>query len=154
MNSTLIIMATTLAAGVLVEASMSGPEACSIPLLWRASVEQPHHDDDDHEKLPKKELGKKEIGGYSVLVNQLGDVKAGEEAVFLLTVTGAGKPKAIRGWVGIESGARSIRSQAQEEDGVWHLHHEVSKPMPANSKLWIEIETSRGKQSASFDLKH
>ena len=131
----------------------------SAPVVWGAFDvgEQPregHHDDDDHSKLPKKELGKKDIGGYSVTVNQLGDVKAGEEAIFILTVTGgSGKPKSIRGWVGVESGERSIKSKAEEEDNEWHLHHEVSKPMPASSKLWVEIETASGKHKASFDIK-
>lgn len=109
---------------------------------------------DDEHKGEKKHLGKKEIGGYTVQVAQVGDVKAGEEAVFVITLSGgSGKPKAIRGWVGVESGERSIKSKAEDEKKEYHLHHEVSKPMPAKSMLWIEVETSSGKKKGSFALK-
>ena len=109
---------------------------------------------DDEHKGEKKDLGKKEIGGYTVQVAQVGDVKAGEEAVFVITLSGgSGKPKAIRGWVGIESGERSIKSKAEDEGKEFHLHHEVSKPIPPKSKLWIEVETASGKQKGSFAYK-
>ena len=115
--------------------------------------EKHEHEEDEH-KGEKKELGKKKIGGYTVQVTQVGDVKAGEEAVFVITLAdGAGKPKAIRGWVGVESGERSIKSKAEEEGKEYHLHHEVSKPVQPKSKLWVEVETATGKQKASFDVK-
>jgi hypothetical protein len=109
--------------------------------------------DDDH-KGEKKDLGKKEIAGFTVQVTQVGDVVAGKEALFILKLSGgAGKPKAIRGWVGIESGEKSIKSKAEDEEKEWHLHHEVSKPIQAKSKLWIELETAAGKKSGWFDYK-
>lgn len=115
--------------------------------------EKHEHKEDEH-KGEKKDLGKKEIGGYTVQVAQVGDVKAGEEAVFVITLSGgSGKPKAIRGWVGVESGERSIKSKAEDEEKEYHLHHEVSKPMPAKSMLWVEVETSAGKKKGSFALK-
>ena len=115
--------------------------------------EKHEHTEDEH-KGERKDLGKKEIGGYTVQVAQVGEVKAGEEAVFVITLSGGGgKPKAIRGWVGVESGERSIKSKAEDEEKEYHLHHEVSKPMPAKSMLWVEVETSAGKKKGSFALK-
>ena len=114
--------------------------------------EKHEHKEDEH-KGEKKDLGKKEIGGYTVQVAQVGDVKAGEEAIFVITLSGGGKPKAVRGWVGVESGERSIKSKAEDEEKEYHLHHEVSKPMPAKSMLWIELETSSGKKKGSFAMK-
>ena len=112
------------------------------------------HKEGDEHKGEKKDLGKKEIAGYTVQVSQVGEVKAGEEAVFVITLSGGGgKPKAIRGWVGVESGERSIKSKAHDEEKEYHLHHEVSKPMPAKSMLWVEVETSAGKKKGSFALK-
>jgi hypothetical protein len=66
-----------------------------------------------------------------------------------------GKRK-IRGWIGIESAKGSIRSAAEDEEKEYHLHHQVSKPIPQaakeTSKLWIEVETSAGKKNGSFDF--
>lgn len=116
--------------------------------------EKHDHHDDNHHKGEKKELGEKAIGAFTVHVIQQGDVKAGEEAVFVLVLSGSSeKPKAVRGWVGVESGEKSIKSKAEDEGKEFHLHHPVSKPLPEKSKLWIEIETSSGKTKASFDTK-
>ena len=115
--------------------------------------EKHEHEGDEH-KGEKADLGKLKIGGHTVQVTQVGDVKPGEEAVFVIVlVDGAGKPKAIRGWVGVESGERSIKSRAEEEGKEHHLHHEVSKPIPPKSKLWLEVETASGKQKGSFAYK-
>lgn len=115
--------------------------------------EKHEHKDDAH-KGEKKDLGQKAIGSYTVQVTQQGDVKAGEEAVFVLVLTGASeKPKAVRGWIGVESGERSIKSKAEDEGKEFHLHHPVSKPLPDKSKLWIEVETSSGKTKNSFDTQ-
>lgn len=150
---------------VVASAAFVGVASAGNPVQWNNRIvsladEHEHKDGEKHEhkedehKGEQKELGKKQISGYTVQVVQSGDVKAGEEAVFVVTLTGgSGKPKAIRGWIGVESGERSIKSKAHDEDKEYHLHHEVSKPMPKNSKLWIEIETASGKKKSSFDYK-
>jgi hypothetical protein len=104
---------------------------------------------------PKHDLGKQAVAGYTLQVSQLGAVTAGEEAIFIITVSGGtGEPKAIRAWVGVESGEGSIRTAAEEEkEGEWHAHHKVSKPLPAKSKLWLEVESAAGKKKASLDFK-
>ena len=109
---------------------------------------------EEEHKGEKKDLGKQKIGSFNVQVVQIGDVKPGAESIFIITPKGEGEPKAIRAWVGIESGQGSIRTAAEEEkEGEWHAHHQVSKPMPPKSKLWVELETAAGKQKASFALK-
>lgn len=110
------------------------------------------HDEHDGKKT---DLGSKKIAGYDIQVTQVGDVKAGDEAIFIVKVSGGtGEPKAVRAWVGIESGQGSIKTKAEEEkEGEWHAHHKVSKPLPASPKLWVEIETSSGKKKDSFDVK-
>lgn len=112
------------------------------------------HKEDEH-KGPKTELGTKKISGYDVKVTQQGEVKPGEEAVFIVKVSGGtGEPKAVRAWVGVEAGTGSIKTKAEEEkEGEWHAHHTVSKPIPKAAKLWLEVETAAGKKRESFDVK-
>ena len=113
-----------------------------------------HGDAEEEHKGEKKDLGTKKIGGFDVQLTQVGEVKPGEEAIFIIKPKGDGEPKAVRAWVGVESGKGSIRTKAEEEkEGEWHAHHAVSKPLPANSKVWVELETAAGKTKASFDLK-
>ncbi len=101
------------------------------------------------------DLGTTKIGGFDVQVTRVGELKAGEEAVFIIKPTGGtGEPKAVRAWVGVETGQGSIKTKAEEEkEGEWHAHHAVSKPMPAKSKLWIEVEVGSTKSKGSYELK-
>lgn len=141
------------AIGLAGTSSVSGsPDASLAAYVQRQPATQPA-EPDDHEHA-KFDLGAQKISGFDVQVGQVAEAKAGEEAIFIITVKGTGKPKSIRAWIGIESGQGSIRTKADEEgDGEWHAHHEVSKPMPANSKLWLELETAAGKTKASFTFK-
>lgn len=109
---------------------------------------------DDHEAA-KFDLGTLKIGGFDLQVGQVAEAKPGEEAIFIITVKGGtGKPRSVRAWIGIESGQGSIRTAAEEEKAnEWHAHHQVSKPLPANSKLWLEVETTAGRTKASLAFK-
>ena len=113
-----------------------------------------HKEHGEHEG-EKSDLGTKKIAGYDVQVTQVGHAKAGAEAVFVIKIGGgAGKPKAVRAWVGVEGGQGSIKTKADEEKpGEWHAHHEVSKPVPAGAKLWVEVETGSGRKRDSFEYK-
>jgi hypothetical protein len=107
----------------------------------------------DHQAA-KFDLGTLKIGGFDVQVGQVAEAKAGEETIFIITVKGTGKPRSIRAWIGVESGQGSIRTSAEEEKpNEWHAHHQVSRPMPANSKLWIELEVASGRPKASFTFR-
>lgn len=113
------------------------------------------HSDHKHEdKGQTKELGSKEVAGYTVKVIQESAVKPGEEAAFAVIPSGQkDKPKAIRAWVGVQDAEGSVKGKAVEEGEEWHAHVEVPKPIPAGSQFWIEIETSAGKKKAAFDYK-
>lgn len=125
-----------------------------IALAQPRSTTQPATKPDDHESA-KFDLGTQKIGGFDIQVGQVAEAKAGEEAIFIITIKGGtGKPRSIRAWIGIESGQGSIRTAAEEEKpGEWHAHHPVSKPMPASSKLWVEVETAAGRSRASYSFK-
>jgi hypothetical protein len=145
---------------ILFVGASSVPAGDWLPHRPALLVQQPDHDHkddqhkDDEHKGEKKDLGTQKIGGFSVQVMQIGEVKPGEEAIFIIMPKGQGQPKAVRAWVGIESGEGSIKTKAdQEKEGEWHAHHQVSKPLPAKSSLWVELETNSGKQKGLFALK-
>ena len=99
-------------------------------------------------------LGEKTVGGLQLKAMQDDVVKPGGEGAFDLKVIGP-KPKAVRFWVGVESGEGSVKAKADEESpGNWHTHVEVPDPLPPGSKFWAEIEPQQGaKQTVSFDMK-
>ena len=102
----------------------------------------------------KHELGSQTIGGYTVAAARFGDIKPGEEAVVELTVTGgAGKPRAVRAWVGTESAEGSAKAKGEAAGDDYDVHVEVPAALPGDSKLWVEVETDAGKPRGSFDLK-
>ncbi len=120
-----------------------------------------HKDGDDHDHKhghghgPKTELGTQSAGGMTIAAAREGDVTPGGEATFDITVSGGtGKPAAVRVWVGSQDGKGSIKGKAEAEGDGWHAHAEVPKPLPAGSKLWVEVETAKGeKHVVGFELK-
>ena len=160
MKRTAIGLATVFAAAVVGIASASDrvlpPAGQRLALAddKDAKHDHKHEGKEGEHKGEKKDLGKQKIGAFEVQVTQVGDVKPGEEAIFIIKPKGEGEPKAVRAWVGVETGQGSIKTKAEEEkEGEWHAHHQVSKPVPAKSKLWVELETGAGKPKGSFVLK-
>jgi hypothetical protein len=112
------------------------------------------HAHDDHGHGEEASLGSVTIAGFTVKVTQQGKVEAGKDAAFAFDVSGADKPSAVRAWIGTQDGAGSTKAKADAEEHGFHAHVEAPKPLPAGSKLWIEIEDSKGvKTSGSVDLK-
>ena len=151
MNRRLILCAA------LTTAAYSGLFAPPAPAFGQAKQEKHEHkegekhDHDEELKGERKVLGKQMIAGYEVQVTQVGEVEPGKEAAFVITLKGgAGKPKAVRGWVGNETGKGAIKSKAEDEKTEYHLHHEVARPLPPKSRLWLELETPTGKKAGSF----
>lgn len=106
------------------------------------------------------ELGTAAIGPFSIRASRdEGQIKAGGDAPIDVWLTGSvAKVVAVRFWIGTESADGSVKAKADIEDPAqpnhWHTHAEVPNPMPAGSKLWVEIEIEgQGKQVESFDLK-
>lgn len=111
---------------------------------------------DDHG--PTTELGSVAIGPFSVKASRDGGVTAGGEVPVDLWITpgagGSAKVSAVRAWIGAQDGKGSLKAKMDLEKDNYHSHVEAPKPMPAGSKLWIEIEDDKGGKSVgSFDLK-
>jgi len=102
---------------------------------------------------PKHELGSQKVGDATVLVRQVGEVAAGKPATFELVITGAEKPKAVRAWVGVESGDGSVKVRARETAEFYDADLEVPGPLPSGSKLWVEVEGATKTATGGFELK-
>jgi hypothetical protein len=105
------------------------------------------------------ELGTNTIGGYSVrAARDAGEIKSGGEAPIDVWLTGdLSKIVAVRFWIGGEDASGSVKAKAEIEDKAepnhWHTHAEVPDPLPAGSKLWVELEIQgEGKKTAPFEL--
>jgi hypothetical protein len=109
------------------------------------------------------QLGSTTIGSFDVKATRdEGQIVAGKDAPIDVTVTPAAgatvKATAVRFWIGTEGAKGSVKAKADIENPAepnrWHTHAEIPDPMPAGSKLWVEIETGTGeKVVGSFDLK-
>lgn len=106
------------------------------------------------------ELGTATAGGFSLrAARDEGTFKAGGDAPIDVWVTGGtAKVVGVRFWIGSEDAEGSIKAKAEiefpAEPTHWHTHAEIPDPLPAASRLWVEIEDDKGGRSvASFDLK-
>jgi len=102
------------------------------------------------------ELGETTADGMKVRASRDGgEIKPGGESPIDIWVDGGlGNAAAVRFWIGSQDAKGSIKAKAAVEDGHWHTHGEVPNPIPADSKLWVEIEGKDGKSTVvSFDLK-
>jgi hypothetical protein len=95
-----------------------------------------------HAHGDEKPIGPMTLGAYSFTVVQLGDVKAGAEAVFELEFAKDAKvPSLARAWLGVESGQGSMKARfGKEGDHGLHAHVQAPDALGADAKLWIEIE--------------
>jgi len=102
------------------------------------------------------ELGTGTFGEFSLrAARDKVEFKPGGEAPIDVWVDGGvGKGvTAVRFWIGTPDAKGSVKAKAAIEDGKWHAHVEIPSPIPAGSKLWVEIEDAAGKKTAgSFDL--
>lgn len=109
-------------------------------------------------------LGDQTIGPFSTnATRDQGQIVAGKDTPVDVTVTpstgsAGAKAVAVRLWIGAESAKGSIKAKAEienaKEPNRWHVHVEIPNPMPAGSKLWVEIEDDKGgTHVGGFDLK-
>ena len=108
-------------------------------------------------------LGEQTIGSFSAKATRdEGLIVAGKDAPFDVTITPAAgattKAVAVRFWIGAQDAKGSVKAKAEienpQEPNRWHVHAEIPNPMPAGSKLWVEIEDDKGGTSVGgFDLK-
>lgn len=119
-----------------------------------AGHDHDHEHADGHDHGATTQLGTAEAGGFSVKASRDGELKAGGDAPVDVWITGGtGKPIAVRFWIGTQDAKGSIKAKAELEKDNWHTHVEVPDPLPADAKLWVEIEAEGGaKSTASFGL--
>lgn len=153
------------------------PAATTTPAPTGASPAADKHDDHDHatgeahdeheghdhaegeghdDHGATVELGTGTIGAFQVKASRDGEVAEGGEAAVDLWVTPAAPARvgAVRAWIGLEDAKGSIKAKLDLEKDNYHGHVEVPKPIPAGSKLWVEIEDDKGaRATGSFDLK-
>lgn len=100
-------------------------------------------------------LGKNKIGDLEVTVAQFGKVAKGKEGVFEIN-TGASaddnKKKKVFVWIGDKDGKeltpRTTPDYAAEHND-FDGHVEVARDLPADARLWVEIDGAK----ASWDFK-
>lgn len=106
---------------------------------------------DDHhgERHP---IGSVSLGGHTFQVVQQGEVTAGKETLLFLETSTPDQPLPVaRAWIGIESGAGSMKARLTKEgDHALHAHVEVPDPLPQGAMLWLEIEDGSAKVRNSF----
>lgn len=111
-----------------------------------AAEEHPHEHGKEHEKAVK--VGEVTIGTSKVEVEMAGAVNADKEVHVELSLTPATPaPKAVRVWIGSDSGRGSEKAKATgavAEPGSYEAHVAVPAPMPEGSKIWISIEPASG----------
>ncbi|MDX2131289.1 MAG: hypothetical protein SFY69_04475 [Planctomycetota bacterium] len=108
-------------------------------------------------------LGEQTIGAFNAKATRdQGEIVAGKDAPIDVTVMPApgstAKVAAVRFWIGTEDAKGSVKARAEVENPTdpsrWHTHAEVPSPLPAESRLWVEIEDDKGATTvSSFDLK-
>jgi len=133
--------------------------------------ESAHRDEPKHKDEPARKdeaspaghggeviaLGTTKIGDFEVRASRHeAEFKPGGDAPIDVWIDGGvGKGvTVVRFWIGAQDAKGSIKAKADIEDGKWHTHVEIPSPMPAESRLWVEVEESGGKKTVgSFDLK-
>lgn len=103
-------------------------------------------DHGDHGHGEGGAIGTATIGAWTVTVS--GEIKAGAEAHLDIKLSGStAKASAIRFWVGAQDGKGAMKGKADGAGPEYHAHVDVPNPIPANAKLWIEIDDGKGSRS-------
>ena len=91
--------------------------------------------------IPMRNFAGLTIGPYTVQPMFEEEIKDGH---YNIKVEGA-QFNAVRMWVGQEDPADVMVVKAMLENDYQHGHIEIPDPLPADLKLWIEIEDEEGK---------
>ena len=131
-------LATLLVAGGMI-AGCGGEKpapAAPAPAAPPAAAELPQPD----YEIPMRNFAPVKIGHYDVQPMFEEEIENGH---YNIKVTG-GAFNAVRVWVGPEDARGVMVVKTELENDYQHGHLEVPKPVPADMKLWIEIETPDG----------
>lgn len=91
-------------------------------------------------------LGEQEIDGLRIRASHDGPVEAGHELPIDVWVEGGTAVASVRFWVGVESGAGSVKARAELEADNWHTHAEVPAELPEGSAIWVQVELEDGRR--------
>lgn len=95
------------------------------------------------------EVGTTKIGEYEVSAKQVGPLE--KTATFEIYVKGAAEPKAVRAWIGEESGKGSVKAKAIKTPKYYDADVEVPGGA-GNASLWIEIDGQSGREKGALPL--
>jgi hypothetical protein len=127
------------------------------------------HDDHDHDHDhaagnanaghdgPLISLGKTTAGPFALDASRgAGEVRPGRDVPVYVVVTPdatdpTAKVAAVRSWIGTADAKGSVKSKAEPENPAelnhWHAHAEVPSPLPADARLWFDVESQGGKRA-------
>ena len=148
---TTVTIAFTVGLGIALAACSKDPKTASPTGTPPANQPAGHGDEHGAESV----LGTVTIGAHTFEVTQLGEVEAGKEAHLDLEFPASRPmPGIVRAWIGVESGQGSMKGKlGKEGEHGMHGHLQVPKPIPAGSKIWIEIEEGTNVQRGSIAWK-
>ena len=93
------------------------------------------------------------LAGITLKVAIKGTLSPGAEIDVELVQTSGSPAIAIRLWVGNETGVGSAKTKSHSHGASHHAVPQAPNPLPANSALWIEIESAMGeRESGSIAL--
>lgn len=93
------------------------------------------------------------LAGITLKVAIKGTLSPGAEIDVELVQTSGIPAIAIRLWVGNETGVGSAKTKSHSHGASHHAVPQAPNPLPANSALWIEIESAMGeRESGSIAL--
>jgi catechol 2,3-dioxygenase-like lactoylglutathione lyase family enzyme len=90
--------------------------------------------------IPMTNLASLTIGDYEVQPMYEEELKDGH---FNIRITG-GEVAAVREWVGPEDASGVVVVKTEIENDYHHGHIDMPDPIPADARLWIEIEAPDG----------
>jgi hypothetical protein len=122
------------------------PAGSPKPAAGAPAAPKPDADKHDHVHGAGTDLGTITIGSFTLKVSQEHAIEEGKDAGFEIAVSG-GKPSAIRAWIGTEDAKGSVKGKAVTEGDGFDAHVETPKPIPAGSRLWLEVESADGKKA-------
>lgn len=82
-------------------------------------------------------------GPYKILPKYEDELSDGHVNLYIA----GGEIGAVRIWVGQEDPAGSMVVKSEIENDYWHGHLEMPNPIPADARLWVEIENPAGEAS-------
>lgn len=150
-NGMMLVVAMSLVGGLTGCSAKEKPSEATPPAEESATtpVEQPVEEvttaatvDPYSETGDQTNLAPIVIEPFTVKALHIGELAQGH---FNLYVEG-GEPAVVRAWVGDEGASEVMVTKAEFEVDHHCAHIEVPSPLPADARLWVEVETAAGER--------